>query len=150
MLYNYNSFVIFILIFLISIIVSFILICLCEFKTVFSMGKDLYLSKGVINNDIQVSEHENKLSRMTIEEFQNTDDKIYSNIIDKNLTLELYEPHEILVPDTSAKKDVFINDDGELTIVTPGRPFYSKNKTKIDAFYYGEKYEIFYKKNKIT
>lgn len=140
MLTNYNSFVIFILIFLISIVISFLVISLCEFKTFRKINKySEPLTKDTIED-----------KNISLEEFKDytPESKIDIITVKNNIITELDGTYEIFTPKEDIKKDIFISDNVKLMMLEPGKPEIFNNKIKIEAFYYGNIYDIYCKQIK--
>lgn len=130
-----NKYLLIVLVVIISIILSVVLVLMCEFKTITKRSMQHYYEP----EQFEVIEPENK---EIIKKFN----KKYSTLIDKNLILELFEPYEIYVPIDNIKKDIFLYQNEETIFVKSGVSYKTANKSKIEAFYYDEPYEIFMKK----
>lgn len=145
MLNKLNNFTIFILIFLISVLVSIILILTCEFSTIRTI---IPFKQNYRKNAVSKIESRDAMS---LEEFKDTiavDSNIDTIRIDSNITLDLLGGNEIFLPISDIKKDVFIRDDSNLIMLEQGKPYISNCKTKLEAFYYGDSYEIYCRKIK--
>lgn len=138
MLNNFGSFSIFIIIFIISVIISLILIFICEFNNF----------KNIIDSFEELNDNtaNYNIGNLSFEQFKNSEVEIIK--VNNNLTLELNGVYEIFIPKNDIKKDVFIRDNLELIMLEPDKQYIFNNKIEIEAFYYGDVYEIYYKKIK--
>lgn len=140
-----NSFTVFILIFIISLLVSLSLIIICEFSTIRTIYPFRFNYKKNMEEKIESK------GIISLEEFKDSivlDSNINTIKIDSNLTIDLDGRNEIFLPTSDIKKDVFIRDDNNLIMLEQGKPYISNCKTKLEAFYYDDSYEIYCRKIK--
>ena len=129
-----NIYLILFISFVCSLVVLVMIVLISEFNLI-----KRNVTRNITENMIEVPE-----AIIVVENAEQTEHQINkTESITQNKIINITEPTEIIVPDNSIKKDVFIHQNGKVNILKQGVVYKLNNESKIEAFFYGEPYEIF-------
>lgn len=129
-----NIYLILFISFVCSLVVLVIIVLISEFNLI---------KRNVSRN---ITEHMTEVPEavIVVEDIEQIENKInITESITQNKIIEVTEPTEIIIPDNSIKKDVFLHQNGKVNILKQGVVYKLNDAAKIEAFFYGEPYEIF-------